>query len=183
MTCSGLHRQAALCGAGSGAQCCPARTDVERLHRHRSISVLLGCGRLVHTYQASMLSHCLLLLQVPRHLSTAPFDSGGQTGRLRTVTALQVSGTLLCRVSCCRLRESKSLPSYRRMYLGDKQGKSIRGGMHGRQLCHLLCHADVVLLPTSAAVHMRFVHQMQGSLGAKARFLQTSTASCISGHK
>ncbi len=34
----------------------------------------------------------------------------------------------------------------------------------------------------AAAVHMRF-HQMQGSLGAKARFLQTSTASCISGHK
>lgn len=71
----------------------------ECLHRHRSITILLGCGRLVHTYQASMLSHCLLLLlQVPRHLSTAPFDSGGQTGRLRTVTALQVCGILLCRV-------------------------------------------------------------------------------------
>jgi hypothetical protein len=34
--------------------------------------------------------HACELLQVPRLLATAPFDSGGQTGRLRTVTALQV---------------------------------------------------------------------------------------------
>jgi hypothetical protein len=37
--------------------------------------------------------HACGCAQVPRLLATAPFDSGGQTGRLRTVTALQVRRT------------------------------------------------------------------------------------------